>query len=207
MNSYDFRTIGGAGYSYQSLETASVAAIAKPGALNQLAALLPTTSAIIGTAKNALTSRVNGTTSIDVPANGLLEGLFARRVFRTLGSTVAAPLNGLESGRILARFSDIKTEQSLTALMVKVFVNAPDVSGSTSTNNPNFAGGFSFFGFGGHAHAGHAFVVDLTDALRAQAEKGAIGGDQISIQLVPQVLDSGMSDLSFTVRKIELVAA
>jgi len=75
---------------------------------------------------------------------------------------------------------------------VRVFVNLPNASSSTPTEDPHFAGSFAFFGThgegaaaGGHQHQ-PKFLVNLTNAIQRLRSSGQLKeGTPISLQLVP----------------------
>ena len=80
---------------------------------------------------------------------------------------------------------------------VRVFVNLPSASSSTSTEDPHFAGSFAFFGThtagptppaavgGGHNHQ-PTFLVNLTNTIQRLRSSGQLNeGTPISLQLVP----------------------
>ena len=79
---------------------------------------------------------------------------------------------------------------------VRVFVNLPNASSSTPTEDPHFAGSFAFFGthsagaapdaaVGGHQHQ-PKFLVNLTNAIQRLRSSGQLKeGTPISLQLVP----------------------
>jgi len=79
---------------------------------------------------------------------------------------------------------------------VRVFVNLPSASSSTSTEDPHFAGSFAFFGthgagaapqaaVGGHQHQ-PTFLVNLTNTIQRLRSSGQLNeGTPISLQLVP----------------------
>ena len=72
---------------------------------------------------------------------------------------------------------------------VRVFVNLPSASASTSTEDPHFAGSFAFFG----THTGPAahphqpnFLVNLTNTIQKLRSSGELKAETpLSIQLVP----------------------
>ena len=88
-----------------------------------------------------------------------------------------------------------------TDFYVRVFVNLPEASAGTPTDDPHFAGSFAFFGNPSEAHHGHAaaaeggrprFLVDLTHTLRNLRQQGALAADApITVQLVPTPMDAG----------------
>lgn len=76
---------------------------------------------------------------------------------------------------------------------VRVFVNLPNASSGTSTEDPHFAGSFAFFGThaegaaaaGGHQHQ-PKFLVNLTNTIQRLRSSGQLNeGTPISLQLVP----------------------
>jgi tyrosinase len=72
---------------------------------------------------------------------------------------------------------------------VRVFVNLPNASAGTSTEDPHFAGSFAFFGThtgnAAHPHQPH-FLVNLTNTIQKLRSSGELKeGTPLSIQLVP----------------------
>lgn len=72
---------------------------------------------------------------------------------------------------------------------VRVFVNLPSASSSTSTEDPHFAGSFAFFGThsgpASHAHQPQ-FLVNVTNAIQKLRSNGELKeGTPLSVQLVP----------------------
>ena len=94
---------------------------------------------------------------------------------------------------------------------VRVFVNLPSAEAKTPTDDPHYAGSFSFFGSPGGVHEQmHAtqHLVNVTPALRRLMERGELReGGAISVQLVavPANGDFQKPDLVLELRKIELL--
>ena len=94
---------------------------------------------------------------------------------------------------------------------VRVFVNLPSAEAATSTEDPHYAGSFSFFGSPGGAHEQmHAtqHLVNVTPVLRRLMERGELReGGAISVQLVAVPANRAFQkpDLMLELRKIELL--
>lgn len=86
---------------------------------------------------------------------------------------------------------------------VRVFVNADAVNADTPLSDPHFAGEIGFLAHpesieGHEGHAGHdkalpSALIELTDTVRGLSARGMLGGDRISVHLVP-VLRHGARD-------------
>jgi tyrosinase len=95
----------------------------------------------------------------------------------------------LESGRSRLLLT---VEDSVVAqpgdFFVRVFVNQPDASASTSISDPNYAGSFAFLldeEQEGVRPQGASFLVDITDTLRRLNQSGSLANpQQAGIQLV-----------------------
>jgi tyrosinase len=94
---------------------------------------------------------------------------------------------------------------------VRVFVNLPAADAKTPTDDPHYAGSFSFFGSPGGTHEQmHAtqHLVNVTPVLRRLMERGELReGGAITVQLVavPANGDFQKPDLVLELRKIELL--
>lgn len=160
----------------------------------------------LGTASNTEVSNVEVTTSISVPAENLLTNLFSTHTFNTT-SFLGTPRVAIEEDRILAILKNV-TPPSPTddAIVVNVFVNCPYLSSNTSSDDPHYAGTFSFFSQNGPGMTGPEFVIDVTDALRHLAEKGRLLDNNINIQLMPlAAVSEGQKQASFKVETIEII--
>jgi len=98
---------------------------------------------------------------------------------------------------------------------VRVFVNLPNASSATSTQDPHFAGSFAFFGSTGHstgagAHKPHQprFLVNLTNTIQRLRESGQLNeGTPLSLQLVPVPFDGNFErpDTQLELNSIEII--
>jgi tyrosinase len=71
----------------------------------------------------------------------------------------------------------------------RVFINLPEATARTPTDDPHYAGSFAFFGTHGPEHGRHRakteFLVHVTDTLRRLRAMGVLREDEpISVQLV-----------------------
>jgi len=122
------------------------------------------------------------------------------------GPTAAAAKPVQASGRVLAILRDI-TPPTNGNTEVRVFVNSPDASPETSTQDRHYAGSFTFFGVGEHAghEGGLSILFDLTDTVRRLRVTEDDITDNIKVQLVPVPIPGVPStDLQFKVGSIEI---
>jgi tyrosinase len=161
-------------------------------------------------ASSATTVRVDAGTPTRLPVRvqSLLQELQGTRVFRTrLGDQLRLATEGRRVLAILKQVGWPEGEQQ--GLMVNVFVNCPYLTPSTSSEDPHYAGTFSFFGSANMHHGGHhghSIVVDITAPLLAQAAQGRLD-ETILLQLVsihPQ--SQGDAKASFTVKDVEIIS-
>jgi tyrosinase len=97
---------------------------------------------------------------------------------------------------------------------VRVFVNLPDASPSTSMDDPHYAGSFAFFGTDAgnspeHAgHQGRRFLVNLTPTLQKLTRAGQLQeGATITLHLVPVPIGDQFirADAELHLENIELI--
>ncbi len=98
---------------------------------------------------------------------------------------------------------------------VRVFVNLPNASSATPTQDPHFAGSFAFFGSTGHStgagpHKPHQpkFLVNLTNTIQRLRESGQLNeGTPLSLQLVPVPFDENFErpDTQLELTAIEII--
>ncbi|NET58990.1 MAG: tyrosinase family protein [Symploca sp. SIO2E6] len=160
----------------------------------------------LGTADNAEVSQVDIPTSIPVQAEDLLANLFGSHTFRT-NSFLGKPQIAVEGDRILALLKNI-TPPSPTddAIVVEIFVNCPYLTAKTPSNDPHYAGIFSFFGQHKQETAKREFVIDITKPLRYLAEKGRLLDNLVNIQILPlAVVPEGRNIASFKVETVEII--
>lgn len=100
-----------------------------------------------------------------------------------------------QDAEIFALIKDIQVGASVGGM--RIFVNAENPTANTPDNDPHFVSEVGFFshgdGHGNHHKALPTVLIDLTDTLRSLAKRGQLGGDRISVQLVP-VLREGAKD-------------
>ncbi|NEP56269.1 MAG: tyrosinase family protein [Symploca sp. SIO2G7] len=160
----------------------------------------------LGKADNTEVSNIDLATSIPVQADHLLTNLFGSHAFKTT-SFLSTPRIAVEGDRILAVLKNI-TPPSPTddAIVVKIFVNCPYLSATTPSDDPHYAGSFSFFGQNKQGMAKLEFVIDITKPLRYLAEKGRLVDNHVDIQLMPlAVVAEGRKQASFKVETIEII--
>lgn len=210
---HDFESLG---YTYDTL--------INEGALQQLLELAPASGNYQlalrdQLANNKPQSLANASTGVEVLANtpasikanvpSLLKTLQGTRVFSTqVGGNRRLAFEGK---RVLAVLKHVGWPQGEhEGLMVNAFVNCPDLTPSTSTEDPHYAGTFSFFGAPtmNHAggHDGHSVIFDITAPLLAQAAQGSLNED-IQLQLVsihPNI--QGQARSNFQVKDLEIIS-
>ena len=98
-------------------------------------------------------------TSKRIPLKGDIKGMF---------------LNPTAPNRVLLTIGEVELPKN-SDLYVRVFVNKPDATPETSTDDPHYAGSFAFFN--GHrgdtATTTSQFIVDVTDAMRRLQQQRA----------------------------------
>ncbi len=103
----------------------------------------------------------------------------------TVLATAPTERHGAE---VFALLREIELTPGIESL--KVFVNAPSVSPDTPESDPHFVTRIGFFAHGEHdAHhkAAPSILVDLTDTLRRLATEKLLGGESITVQLLPEL--------------------
>jgi tyrosinase len=118
-------------------------------------------------------------------------------------TAAAAPVQA--NGRILAILRNIAPPANGNT-EVRVFVNSPDATAETSTQDRHYVGSFTFFGIGEHAdHGGQSILFDLTDTVRRLRVTESDVTDNIRVQLVPVPIPGVPSaNLEFKVGSIEI---
>jgi tyrosinase len=97
---------------------------------------------------------------------------------------------------------------------VRVFINLPEASAATPTDDPHYAGSFAFFGTHGQDHGAHApkteFLVYVSDTLQRLRAMGALRDrEPISVQLVavPVTGRFERADMELTLEQIDLIVS
>tara|TARA_R110002020_G_scaffold143823_6_gene316399 strand:+ start:2916 stop:4445 length:1530 start_codon:yes stop_codon:yes gene_type:complete len=90
----------------------------------------------------------------------------------------------LDSGKVYARFTNVRPQPNSEGALIKVFVNCPYLSELTPTTDSHYAGAISLFGCTPEICASRTFTVDLTTAIRNKLEQGA-SLDRLQVQLIP----------------------
>ncbi|MEP7030560.1 MAG: hypothetical protein ABI830_06480, partial [Pseudolabrys sp.] len=111
----------------------------------------------------------------------------------------------VESGRILARLSEVMASKERSPMVINVFVNCPYLSPKTGYKDKHYAGSFSFFGPAEHNHGD--YYIDVTEPLRNLAGDGRIATDLVNVQLMPVPVGERAAKASFSVGSVELLAA
>jgi len=109
-------------------------------------------------------------------------------------------------GRIVVIIRDIDPPKN-TSLDVRVFVNHPNLSPDTPTEDPHYAGSFSFFGT---EHADHgsgkpSYLIDLTTTVLRLRQLQPDIRDQITVQLMPVPIPGGPKEgIEFRPGRVEV---
>jgi tyrosinase len=97
---------------------------------------------------------------------------------------------------------------------VRVFINLPEASAATPTDDPHYAGSFAFFGTHGQDHGAHApkteCLVYVSDTLQRLRAMGALRDrEPISVQLVavPVTGRFERADMELTLEQIDLIVS
>lgn len=95
-------------------------------------------------------------------------------------------------GRIVAIIRDIDPPKN-TSFEVRVFVNHPNLSPDTPTEDRHYAGSFSFFGADHAEHGGGkpSYLIDLTTTVLRLRQSQPEFKDQITVQLLPVPIPGG----------------
>lgn len=162
----------------------------------------PTAIGVDATQKTAAT-RVE--TRFTVQTKALLPNLFAPRTYWAT-DVLGVPRLAAETGRILAKFSNVMGSEKLAPVVVNVFVNCPYLSPETPYSDQHYAGSFGIFG-PQHHQMEMDYFVDVTDPLRKLASDGRIATDNVNVQLMPQPVEKLGLETKLSVGSVELLAA
>jgi tyrosinase len=199
-NSSDSLSILPFGYSYDTIEAATAGAragtepAADTGFGGMIANLQPTEPMAAGAAAGATNIRINAGAELAVTVPDLASVLSDQRVFRAQG-TRGMTRNALEPRRIIVKIEQVLPPQA-GAVTVGAFINSPNLTPGTPTDDRHCATIFSFFGPGPSSgvHAGvHGdnlpLYMDVTDTVRSLAAEGGIEGSGFKLQLMPVSLE------------------
>jgi hypothetical protein len=96
----------------------------------------------------------------------------------------AAPAS-LPGGRIFSILENVKASGA-RAVRVNVFLNHPNPSAATSTDDPHFVGTFGLFGLESHAaHGGMSVQLELTRTIARLRQANITIGKELDVQLIP----------------------
>jgi hypothetical protein len=162
---------------------------------------------IVGRSDNAQACATNRATRISVVTERAFNDILFGRDGSRLRSGGGGRAPGGDDGRILARLTVKQLQGQVRQCLVNVFVNAADVSPTTSADNPNYVGTFSFFGVH-NAEQGGSFLVDVTEAVRGQAAAGRLpSGGGVDLQVLPvQASPDVPSETQFVVDGVEMIS-
>jgi hypothetical protein len=91
----------------------------------------------------------------------------------------------LPEGRVFSVFENIKASGA-NAVRVNVFLNHPNPTAATSTDDPHFVGTFGLFGLQSHAaHGGISVQLELTKTIASLRRANIAIGKQLDVQLIP----------------------
>ena len=126
--------------------------------------------------------------------------------------TVLDP-NGREKAVLTIDEVEVPPKQDV---FVRVFVNKPDASATTSLEDPHYAGSFAFFCCPDPAHAGMAvaptpklrYLVDTTETVRRLSQAGSLSADlDVTLVAVPVEDQRRIETPSVTLGRVELAVA
>ncbi|MBS0533044.1 MAG: tyrosinase family protein [Proteobacteria bacterium] len=121
---------------------------------------------------------------------------------RTFSATPGRP--AVTPGRVLLFLRDVDPPAQGN-VDVRVFVNNPDASPATSTEDRHYAGSFTFFGAEHAAHSGKpSYMLDITRVVSRLDLAGIALTDQIKVQLVPLPIASAPGAEQIKVGDIEV---
>ncbi len=187
------------GYTYDTLEPVAVASNARQlqleasdGMAASIANMKLTEPVAVGAGFRTQSTRAGGALEIAVSVPDLGRILGDSRIFRATAFT-GAPRNALEPRRVIAKIDGLMPPAESSGFAVGVFINSPNLSAETSTDDKNCAGVFSFFGAGGSHEAEHGehgggvppVYVDVSETLRTLSAEGALKNDAFTLQLMP----------------------
>jgi Common central domain of tyrosinase len=101
------------------------------------------------------------------------------------GPAPGATPAGLPGGRIFSILENVKASGA-RAVRVNVFLNHPNPSAATSTDDPHFVGTFGLFGLESHAaHGGMSVQLELTRTIARLRQANIAIGKELDVQLIP----------------------
>jgi hypothetical protein len=143
---------------------------AAPGRISDLNAILRETP-LDAPGPAAPKPPVGGTPTLTPPAGG------------AAGSPPAAGLP--PDGRVFSILENVKASGA-RAVRVNVFLNHPNPTSATSTDDPHFVGTFGLFGLESHAaHDGMSVQLELTRTIARLRQANMVIGKELDVQLIP----------------------
>jgi tyrosinase len=107
-------------------------------------------------------------------------------------------------GRVIAIIHDVEPPTTGNA-EVRVFVNDPQATPETSTQDRHYAGSFTFFSAGHDDHsAKHSYLIDLTETVARLRHAEMEIKDEIVVQLVPVPIPGVAQATDFKIGSIEI---
>jgi tyrosinase len=152
-------------------------------------------------------ARINATTTVDqklaapqIAAFSKLNSAINR--ITTFSATPERP--AVTPGRVLLYLRDVDPPAQGN-VDVRVFINHPDATATTSTEDRHYAGSFTFFGAEHAAHSGKpSYMIDITRVVSSLDLAGVALTDQIKVQLVPLPLANAPGAEAIKVGDMEL---
>lgn len=198
-------------YNYDLLTTATVAPLSKRLNLQSFdnqtivkPAAVTATMEVLGGTKTQKTAAMRTETRIPVQTKGLLNNMFKSRAYWAT-DVLGVRRVAVESGRILARLTDVMGPMQHAPMIVNVFVNCPYLSPETGYEDQHYAGSFSFFGPAGHNHGD--IYIDVTAPLRKLSGEGQLATENVNVQLMPLPIGKLADDVTLSVGAVELLSA
>jgi tyrosinase len=189
---YDTVTLG---YRYDDVAPSTlVAALAAPAGM-----AMETQITVLGQAATAATVPPAQVTELPVQASG---GAVKAAAEQPAGLAMTAGA----AARVYAFIRDISIPAD-TAVGVRVFINCPYLGPETPSDDPHYAGAFTFFadkemqGMAGHSQS---VAVDITDTLASVRRAGTSVEEQIVVQLLPMAEGADAEAVTFTVGSVEI---
>ena len=139
---------------------------------------------VVGAALTSVTVELNTKTAVPVKVNRTRPAAQALNVDQTLMAVSARP-------RVFAIIDDISIPAN-RAVGVRVFINCPYLTPTIPSDDPHYAGAFTWFASSGgdpggndHGDRTQSVALDITDVLDAVRRAGTPVENEIVVQLLP----------------------
>jgi tyrosinase len=130
--------------------------------------------------------RLQSSGAFEVPV-----GRSSSQVLRSREAVTLSEAQMPKDARVLVR-AEVARQPPSGEYFVRVFINRPDATAETSTEDPHYAGSFGFFHDermphpGGNGHGNALFLVDATETIRRLRGMDRIrSGGEMTVQVVP----------------------